>query len=117
MSITAMLPRLAAILAAFALFATTVPLVAVAAPAHADPGNDVFYIDLLRGLDVYNHYGDQAWLQEGHKVCSAFHRGATEDSATDMVQSDLGTSTYQAYRVVTAAELGLGCFTMKYHDM
>ncbi|HEY2562524.1 MAG TPA: DUF732 domain-containing protein, partial [Acidimicrobiales bacterium] len=65
----------------------------------------------------YSQRGDQAWLREGHKVCDAFDRGASEDSVTNIVRSDLGTSTYQAYRVVTAAELGLGCFSLKPHDM
>jgi hypothetical protein len=117
MRINAIGPRLATVLAAFALFcATAAPLVA-AAPTHDDGSRDFFYIDLLRGLDVYHQYGEQWWLQEGHKICGAFDRGVTEDSATEMVRSDLGTSTYQAYRVVTAAELGLGCFSLKSHNM
>jgi hypothetical protein len=107
---------LAPILAAFAL-STTVSLIAAAPPGHADASHEIFYIDLVRGLDVYNQRSDQAWLQLGYKVCDAFQRGATEDSVTDTVQSDLGTSTYQAYRVVTATELGLGCFSMKPHKM
>jgi hypothetical protein len=116
MSINPMRRRLAPILAALAL-STTVPLIAAAPAAHADASHEIFYIDLVRGLDVYNQRSDPAWLQLGYKVCSAFERGATEDSVTDMVRSDLGTSNYQAYRVVTATELGLGCFSMKPHQM
>jgi hypothetical protein len=116
MSINQIRTWLAPIHAAFAL-STTVSLIAAAPPAHADATHDMFYIDLVRGLDVYNQRSDQAWLQLGYKVCGAFQRGATEDAVTEMVRSDLGTSNYQAYRVVTATELGLGCFSMKPHQM
>ena len=118
MSSTPIRPWLAAILAAFALFTTTVPLIAAAPRAQADdPGNDGFYVDLLTGVDAYNQYNEQTLLQEGHKICSAIHQGASEDSATGMVQSDLGPSNYQAYRIVSAAESGLGCASLKTHGM
>lgn len=101
-------PWLVAILAASALFTITAPL-AAAAP------DDDFYLDTLSGLPISEQHSEQVLLQEGHKVCNAVKHGATEDIATDMVQSDLGASNYQAYRLVTAAELGLDCFTLKVH--
>jgi hypothetical protein len=105
--------RLTALLSAFALFTTTVPLFAAAPRAHANAGSDVFYIDLLKGSDAYNQYGEQALLQEGHKVCDAIQHGASEDGATGIVQSDLGASASVAFSVVSSVELGLDCFSLK----
>jgi hypothetical protein len=113
MSITPIRPWLAA----FAVFATTVPLAVATPPARADATADLFYIDLLKGTPAYNRYGEQALLQEGHKICSAMQHGASEDSATDMVQSDLGAPNYEAFRVVVSTELGLDCFSLKNHGM
>jgi hypothetical protein len=111
---------LTAILAAFALFTATVPLVGGPPRAHADQSAaesaDRFYIDLLKGHDVYKQYSKQALLQEGHKVCSATRHGVSEDDATNIVQSDLGISNLEAYNLVTSAELGLGCFSVKIHE-
>lgn len=108
--------RLATIVAAVALFTTTVPLLTAAPRAQADASSDLFYIDLLKGSGP-DRYGEQALLQEGHKVCSAMQHGASEDSAYEMVQSDLGTSKSEAFRVVSAVELGLACFSLKLHGM
>lgn len=112
MTITPMRPWLVAMVAAFALSTITVP-VAAAGPE----GSDSFYLDLLSGLPVNEKYGKQFMVQEGHKICDAIHGGASEDNATDMVQSDLRTSNYEAFRVVGSAELGLGCFSLKVHGM
>ncbi|OBJ38350.1 hypothetical protein A5621_13355 [Mycobacterium colombiense] len=111
MSAIPMRSRLVVTLAASALCATEVLLVAIAPRAHADDG---FYLDLLNGGSAYKKHSQQTLLQEGRKICSAISRdGASEDNATDMVQSDLGISNDDAYRVVAAAELGLGCFSLK----
>jgi hypothetical protein len=112
MTITPMRPWLVAILAAFALFTITAPF-AAAAPE----GDDGFYLDTLDGLPIFEQHSKQVLLQEGHKVCSAIQHGASEDSATDIVQSDLGASHYEAYRLVAAVELGLDCFSLKTHGM
>ena len=102
-----------AVFATFALVTTTVSLVAFAPRAHAD---DEFYFDLLNGLDVYKQYGDQRMLQEAHKICDLFKQGANEDTANSMIASELGISTYEAYRVVTAAEFAYGCLSVKFHN-
>jgi hypothetical protein len=100
-----------------ALFATAVAVVGVAPRAHADATHDHFYIDLLRGTRPYNQYGEQVLLQEGHKVCSAIQHGASEDDATNLVHSDLGAPTFDAFRVVVSIELGMNCFALKNHGM
>lgn len=111
MSVIPMRSRLVATLAAFALCATEVLLAATAPRAHAD---DEFYMDLLNGGSAYKKHSQQTLLEEGRRICSAISRGgASEDNATDMVQSDLGISNDDAFRVVSAAELGLGCFSLK----
>lgn len=113
MSMTRLRRWLVATLALFAMVTAMAPL-AAAGPE----GSDEFYLDNLNGLPVYKEHSKQFLLQEGHKVCSIIQeQGASEDSATDMVQSDLGTSTVNAYRLVVAAELGLGCFSLKVHGM
>lgn len=117
MSVTLIRPLLPATLKVVALFATTMTVAAVAPHAHADATADRFYIDLLKGTYAYNQYGEQVLLQEGHKVCSAMQHGASEDNATDMVHSDLGAPTYDAFRVVVSIELGLNCFALKNHGM
>jgi hypothetical protein len=117
MSVTRTRPWLTAILKAFALFTSTMTVVAVAPSARADATSDHFYIDLLKGTYAYNQYGEQVLLQEGHKVCGAMQHGASEDAATDMVHSDLGAPTYDAFRVVVSIELGLNCFALKNHGM
>jgi hypothetical protein len=116
-SVTLIRSWLAATLKAVALFTTTLTTVAVAPSAHADATSDRFYIDLLKGTYAYNQYGEQVLLQEGHKVCSAMQHGASEDNATDMVHSDLGAPTYDAFRVVVSIELGMNCFALKNHGM
>jgi hypothetical protein len=108
---------MAAITTTFALFTTAMTVVAVAPSAQGDPTADRFYIDLLKGTSPYDHYGEHALLQEGHKVCSAMQHGASEDAATDMVHSDLGAPTYDAFRVVVSIELGMNCFALKNHGM
>jgi hypothetical protein len=119
MSNTKMRPWQAAILSAFALLMPAVQLVAAAPGAHADinTGSDTFYLDLLKGTYAYNQYGEQALLQEGHKVCNAIRHGATEDNATNMVQSDLGAPNNEAFRVVISIELGLDCYSLKNQGM
>ncbi|WP_224112422.1 DUF732 domain-containing protein [Mycobacterium avium] len=117
MSIATMRPWLVAVLTPFALLAITVPIVAAAPRAHADASSDIFYIDLLKGSDEYNRHGEQALLQEGHKVCDAMQHGASEEGATKMVQSDLGGDNYQAYWVVSSIELGMNCFSLKPYGM
>lgn len=110
MSSNPMRSWLAAIPALFALFTITVP------PATAGAeGSDEFYLDILNGLPPYSQFSKQTLLQEGHKICGQARSGASEDNATDMVQSDLGISANDAYRVVAAAELGYGCFSLKIH--
>lgn len=116
MRITPMRRWPAAMLGALAMFAATAPLVAAAPRAHAAPEpSDEFYLDLLNGLPVSDQFSKETLLQEGHKACGAMQHGASEDSATDMVQSDLHISNYYAYRVVSAVELGLSCFSRKTH--
>lgn len=120
MSTTPMRAWQAPILVAFALMTTTVPLVEGAPSAHADENAaesaDRFYIDLLKGHEVYQQFSKQTLLQEGHKVCSTIHQGKSEDDATNMVQSDLGISNLEAYYVATSAELGMACFSVHIHE-
>lgn len=112
MSFTGLRRWLAAVVVPFALVTITTPH-AAAGPE----GSDEFYLDILNGLPVYTQHSKQILVQEGHKVCNSIHHGGSEDSTTSMVESDLGTSNINAYRLVVAAELGLGCFSLKVHGM
>ncbi|OBH52697.1 hypothetical protein A5685_14770 [Mycobacterium colombiense] len=112
MSVTSMRSWPAVVLAAVAPFLVALP------PATAvAEGSDEFYLDILNGLPPYSQFGKQTLLDVGHQVCDEIYRGASEDKATDMVQSRLGISNNNAYRVVAAAELGYGCFSLKVHGM
>ncbi len=112
-----MRPWLAAILAPFALATMMVPLVAAEPHAHADATSDGFYIDLLKGTDIYDRYGEQTLLREAYKVCDAIQRGTGEESATHMVESDLGLNNDRAFRVVSSVEVGMNCFSLKPYGM
>ena len=106
----------AAMLGALAMCAATAPLVAAAPRAYADPEpSDEFYLDLISGLPVNDQFSKQTLLQEGHKACDTMKHGAPEDNVTNMVQSDLHISNYDAFRLVSSVELGLSCFSRKIH--
>jgi hypothetical protein len=106
----------AAMLGALAIFAATAPLVTAAPRAYATPEpSDEYYLDLLSGLPVNDQFSKETLLQEGHKACGAMQHGAAEDNVTAMVQSDLHISNYDAFRLVSSAELGLSCFSRKIH--
>ena len=88
-----MRPWLAAILAPFALATMMVPLVAAEPHAHADATSDGFYIDLLKGTDIYDRYGEQTLLREAYKVCDAIQRGTGEESNTTWLSPTWASTT------------------------
>lgn len=112
-----MRPWLAAKIFPLAVVTMMVPLVAAGPHAHADATSDGFYIDLLKGTDIYDRYGEQALLREGYKVCDAMQHGTSEESATHMVESDLGLNNDRAFRVVSSTEVGMNCFSLKPYGM
>lgn len=62
--------------------------ITAAADAHADSFGDNFYLQTLQHEYYYHQHSDAEWLREGHKVCDAHLRGATDDQLQDLVKSD-----------------------------
>ena len=86
----------------------TAVMVAVAAPAHADPDTD--FANQLHGYGIYGPLDDNAWL--GKITCERLHNGldTTADKAAHFASINLprGSTTGQSYQFLAAA-IGTYC--------
>lgn len=86
----------------------TAAMVAVTAPAHADPDTD--FANQLRGYGIYGPLDYNAWL--GKIACERLHNGldTTADKSAHFALINLprGTTTGQSYQFLAAA-IGTYC--------
>lgn len=87
---------------------TTAAMIALAAPAHADPDTD--FANQLHGYGIYGPLDYNAWL--GKITCERLHSGldttANKSAQFALVNLPRGTTTAQSYQFLAAA-IGTYC--------